>query len=197
VTAITTNYGAGFADGAPRPQHFATKPEASNAGALGLGLQLTRASTIALTRLQIAVCKGERRQALEAIDRLHVLDRQLEQLVAGLDDVSAEDRDWRELSAYVADQKLALAFDKLVLASGISGPDMASPAGQSPGPGDGAAELAPASTSNDEPPMIDWHAFPDVQPTRWNPFANRLLAFVLALMVTAMLAVAVVTMTGF
>jgi hypothetical protein len=48
------------------------------------GLQLSRASTMALMRLQLALRSGDRTQALEAVDRLDTLDAELESVVARL-----------------------------------------------------------------------------------------------------------------
>jgi hypothetical protein len=223
--AISTRYGTGFAETAPTPA-ATPRPRAGSAtdsprgtqrsgtAALRLGLQLSRANAMALTRLQLALCTGERRQALEAIDRLHTLDAKLERVVAQLDGAPAEDQaiddqNWDALSTHLADQKLALAFEKLALASGIVGPGLTTASPPLPrdlGPPAGAAPrerpaLHPADPPGDAAPLTDWHAFPAVQPTEWNPFANRTftvaIGVVLALVVTAMLAVAAVTMTGF
>src|SRR3546814_3007641 len=49
-----------------------------------LGLQLCRANTMSLTRLQLALRSGNRRSALEAIDRLHALDARIEHLIERL-----------------------------------------------------------------------------------------------------------------
>lgn len=221
--AISTRYGAGFAETAPTPA-ATPRPRGTGApgvGALRLGLQLSRANAMALTRLQLALCTGERRQALEAIDRLHTLDAKLERVVAQLDDAPAEDQgvddqDWAALSTHLADQKLALAFEKLALASGITGPDLTSPsplplqdlappagvsilAGTAAVAGPGAPAVAADAPAAAEP-AIDWHAFPALQPTEWNPFANRtftvLAGIALALVVTALLAGAVVMLAG-
>lgn len=90
-------------------------------------LQLSRASTMALMRLQLALRSGDRTQALEAVDRLGMLDAQLEEIVARLaphDD--GADETLEALGKHLETQKLALAFEKLALASGIVGPDLVS-----------------------------------------------------------------------
>lgn len=216
--AISTRYGAGFAETAPTPAAptpaATPRPRGTGAhgtGALRLGLQLSRANAMALTRLQLALCTGERRQALEAIDRLHTLDAKLERVVAQLDAASADgnqdgddqaidDQDWAALSTHLADQKLALAFEKLALASGIEGPDLTSSSPPS-SPLRPQHLAPPADAPHDAAePAIDWHAFPALQPTEWNPFANRtftvLAGIALALVVTALLAGAVVMLAG-
>lgn len=76
-----------------------------------------RASALAQTRLQIAVLAGNRRRALEQIDRLVGIDRQLERLARG-ESVPAADA----LAAELADQRLAIASEKMALTSGIDLP---------------------------------------------------------------------------
>lgn len=199
MNAITTNYGAGFAESAPSPT-AASDGDPLAANALGLGLQLSRANAMALTRLQLALCSGERRQALAAIDRLAALDAQLERLVARLEVSPADDADWRALSTHLTDQKLALAFEKLALASGIVGPDLqSSPAypeevrstvsKDHPDEARSTVSKGPQPTATDEPPLVDWTAFPEIQPTVWDRLPPRVWGAVLAL--ALMLAAAV------
>lgn len=166
------------------------------------GLQLTRASTIALTRLQLALAGGDRRQAMAAIDRLHAIDGEIEHLVGELPPEGsaptptepANDDPVAALGKHLADQKLALAFEKLALASGISGPDLVSPAhplAHEPAPAEHAAALA----DEGEPPLVDWHGFPDVRTEVWDRLPAKLWGLVLALLVTLALAAAAVVMT--
>lgn len=182
---------------------------------LAEGLQLTRASTIALTRLQLALASGDRRQAMTAIDRLHVLDGEIEQLVEQLPPSTASARDTDEhsladhlpaagdpppgddllasLGKHIADQKLALAFEKLALASGISGPDLVS-ANHARAPWEDQAPSPVAQHAACDTPVVEWHAFPDVQtvvwdrlsPKMWGVFLATLL--VLSLVAAAMMA---------
>lgn len=151
--------------------------------ALGMGLQLSRANTMALTRLQLALTSGDRQQAMEAMDRLHVLDAELERLVNHLR-AEDEDPDWQAITKHLSDQKLAIAFEKLALASEISGPDLHSP----PVPLPRQDEEAP-------PPLPDWPALPSVEPTEWKPASHSLIGLLLALLLTIGLAAAAVVMT--
>ena len=82
-----------------------------------LDLQFLRASGLAQARLQVAVLSGNRRRALEQIDRLVTLDKLLEHASQGRFDVNLH-----ELGADLTDQRLALASEKLVLTSEISLP---------------------------------------------------------------------------
>lgn len=218
----------------PLPTQFRSLPgiDARLGRKVAEGLQLTRASTIALTRLQLALAGGDRRQAMAAIDRLHVLDGEIEHLVEGLPQGSASAGDEEAHSAagalpandgaprgddllaslnkHLTDQKLALAFEKLALASGISGPDLdsaehplARDENGSPGRREGSLPLAnrettrdPASrTAEDAPPLVDWHAFPDVQTVVWDRIPPKVWGLVLTVLVAAALVAAVVTMT--
>lgn len=213
----------------PLPRHFHASIE-SDAGLrrkIAEGLQLTRASTIALTRLQLALAGGDRRQTLAAIDRLHILDGEIEHLVEGLppspgsgaaasDDGTPVKREeagddlLASLSEHLKDQKLALAFEKLALASGVSGPDLVSadhplavgddgrPAPQTgrPGPaGQATGNDRRAVAADGEPPLIDWHAFPDVQTVIWDRIPPKVWGFFLAVLVAAILVAMIVTIT--
>ena len=79
-----------------------------------------RASALAQARLQLAVLSGNRRRALEQIDRLVGIDRQLERLARGESTPAAE-----ALAAELADQRLAIASEKLALTAEISLPRLA------------------------------------------------------------------------
>ncbi|HEY6816366.1 MAG TPA: hypothetical protein VI168_12560 [Croceibacterium sp.] len=76
-----------------------------------------RASGLAQARLQLAVLAGNRRRALEQIDRLIGIDRQLERLARGEHAPSAD-----ALEADLAEQRLAIASEKLALTAGIELP---------------------------------------------------------------------------
>ena len=109
------------------PDGNGTMPHGSESqNDLLLGLQLCRANTMSLTRLQLALRSGNRRCALEAIDRLHALDARIEHLIERLPSPANEDADWQAIARHLEDQKIAIAFEKLALASEISGPDMIS-----------------------------------------------------------------------
>ena len=85
-------------------------------------LQYLRASGLAQARLQLAVLSGNRRRALEQIDRLVTIDRQLERLAEG-GGAPAGGPD--ELAAELAEQRLAIASEKLALTSEIALPRLA------------------------------------------------------------------------
>ena len=76
-----------------------------------------RASGLAQVRLQLAVLSGNRRRALEQIERLIGIDRQLERLARGETTPAAG-----ALEADLADQRLAIASEKLALSSAIELP---------------------------------------------------------------------------
>ena len=80
-------------------------------------LNWMRASGLAQARLQLAVLAGNRRRALEQIDRLIGIDRQLERLGRGEHTLAAG-----ALEAELAEQRLAIASEKLALTSGIDLP---------------------------------------------------------------------------
>lgn len=84
-----------------------------------LDLHYLRASGLAQTRLQLAVLAGNRRRALEQIDRLVAIDGQLQRM-------AGDDTAWlpapEELEAELTDQRLAIATEKLALTAGIEMP---------------------------------------------------------------------------
>ena len=84
-----------------------------------LDLQFLRASALAQARLQLAVLSGNRRRALEQIDRLVAIDKQLERVVQGR---TGPLPDPHHLAGDLADQRLAIASEKLALTSAVSLP---------------------------------------------------------------------------
>ena len=147
---------------------------------IGHGLQLSRGTALALTRLQLALKTGDRHAAMAAMDRLHAIDTEMEQLTARLPTPAEGDPDapdWNLIARQLGDQKTALAFEKLALVSGVSGPDMVSQA-QQPYADEPAPEHEP--TPRDSAPDIARHAF----------------GLVLALAAMAVIIAAAMVMTG-
>ena len=89
------------------------------AGLHRLDLQFLRASGLAQARLQLAVLSGNRRRALEQIDRLVAIDKQLERLADGR---GGPVPDPQHLEGDLADQRLAIASEKLALTSQVTLP---------------------------------------------------------------------------
>lgn len=112
------------ADYAPDDPAAATDRAATE---LFWGLQYCRATTLSLTRLELAMKSGDRQRIIEAIDRLHALDGEIERKVASLPGPAEPDPARAAFEEYLGREKMAVAFEKLVLASGISGPGIASP----------------------------------------------------------------------
>jgi hypothetical protein len=82
-------------------------------------LQFIRASGLAQARLQVAVLSGNRRRALEQIDRLVAIDKELERLI---NEGGTRLNDPTNLESDLADARLALASEKLALTSEIQMP---------------------------------------------------------------------------
>ena len=83
-------------------------------------LNWMRASGLAQARLQLAVLSGNRRRALEQIDRLLGIDRQLERIARGESTPAPG-----AIEADLAEQRLAIASEKLALTSAIELPRLA------------------------------------------------------------------------
>lgn len=84
-----------------------------------LDLHYLRASGLAQARLQLAVLSGNRHRALEQIDRLVAIDKRLEQVAEGLMPIAPP---IEALESELADERLAIASEKLALTSGIELP---------------------------------------------------------------------------
>ncbi len=98
---------------------------APTAADLALGLQLCRAGLLSLTRLQLALERGDRSRAMEAVDDLHALDVSIGRTVDALPVAPADER-LAAVARRLQEEKMALAFEKLALASGVSGPALSS-----------------------------------------------------------------------
>lgn len=92
-----------------------------------LGLQYCRIGILSLMRLQLAIERGDRSRVLEAIDDLHAFDAEVEHVVEALA-VPADDVRLALVARRLKSEKMAVAFEKLALASGISGPGLSSQA---------------------------------------------------------------------
>lgn len=113
--------------GAPVARDLSPGESPASATDFALGLQLCRASILSLTRLQLAFERGDRTGAMEAIDRLHALDAEVERTMRRLPAPAGESPRREALARQLREEKMAVAFDKLALASGVSGPKLASP----------------------------------------------------------------------
>jgi hypothetical protein len=100
-----------------------------------LDLQFVRASALAQTRLQLAVLSGNRRRALEQIDRLVAIDTELERAIERRAALPTDPQrpapelapgpapnSANNLTGDLADQRLAIASEKLALMSEITLP---------------------------------------------------------------------------
>lgn len=114
--SMTTPSPAGPANGNPPP----IPPEE-----LIAGIQLLRAANLQTVRLQLAMFRQERRSAMESLDRLAEMDRELERFLAGLEPAAPA---LDEINRLVTAQKSALADEKIALMAEISGPKVAAKA---------------------------------------------------------------------
>lgn len=92
-----------------------------------LGLQICRANSLSLTRLQLAMKQNDRHGVLEAIDRLHDLDTRIGRVLQRLPKSADQCPDTQAINQYIDEQSMAVAFARLELISQVSGPDMLSP----------------------------------------------------------------------
>jgi len=90
--------------------------------ALARGLLLVRASALNIVRLQLAMERRDRPVALQTVDELMSLDRQISDLVGGLPDASD---DVTTGSRALEHQRRAVVVEKFALAAGTLGPRIA------------------------------------------------------------------------
>ncbi|ALJ13724.1 hypothetical protein [Sphingopyxis macrogoltabida] len=163
-------------------------PANPDAAGMFWGLQYCRAGMLSLTRLELAMESGDRQRIIEAIDRLHALDGEIERTVAALPVPAAPDPARAAIEEYLGREKMAVAFEKLVLASGISGPGIASPAGRPPRP---HAPAAAVPAHPDAGADALWPALEDAP-----PFAARPAGFLAECGAKAAILLAIVAATG-
>ena len=139
---------------------------AATAADLALGLQLCRAGLLSLTRLQLAVERGDRPRVMEAVDDLHALDVSIGRTVDALPVAPADER-LAAVARRLQEEKMALAFEKLALASGVSGPALSS----------GPARRARSGAPRDGEAVADWPVRERRAAGRWAGHALRVAVF--------------------
>jgi hypothetical protein len=93
----------------------AAEPPSIGSEELAEGLMLVRASTLKVVRLQLAIERQDRRVALEAVDDLVALDRQLQDYLADVPAAAGQS----VLRDALAVERAMLNREKLALGSGI------------------------------------------------------------------------------
>lgn len=110
-------------DMAPATEDHAVPPDGGAApDALAMILQLLRASSVTATRLQLALSRGDPRQAMAALDYLLDIDVEIERLTSALSPTGADDPDWQAILSYLSAQRQAIAAEKHALAGDIEKP---------------------------------------------------------------------------
>lgn len=94
---------------------------------LAMGLQLLRASSLTSTRLQLALARRDRQVAVVALDTLAAIDSEIEGLVDRLTVPGATTPELAAIEGWLAEEKAAVAADKLSLACDARGPGLVSP----------------------------------------------------------------------
>jgi hypothetical protein len=171
---------------------------AALAAGLARSLQLSRANALALTRLQLAIRSNDRRAAMTALDRLHALDAEMKRVVDHLPAPAADEPvrpEWDAMARHLDDQKMALSFEKLAMASEISGPDLVSARQPQPLHPPARSEEWPASQTpaeqDDQPPLAECPRLPAVQPVGRKAVPIWLLGLLAAVLAMVALAAAV------
>ena len=147
------------------------------------GLQLLRASTLASTRLQLALARQDRGQAVSELDALTDIDAELERLVSGLSVHGADNDDLAGIEEWLVAQKSAIAKEKFSLTCGVAGPDLVTPPDCLSIP----EEASNASSVREEDgPLRDRH-----ERTTYNPGSSGRAWLVIVFLTIAVLAIAV------
>lgn len=129
---------------------------------LSTGLQLVRASTMASTRLQLALARRDRRQAMAALDGLIDIDAEIERFVAELPNANSIHPEWSSITEHLSEQKAAIASEKFSLACEISGPRLVS------APEHPSAASATEDSNEAEPQPVTGQIIlePQIEPSR-------------------------------
>ena len=88
---------------------------------LARSMTLLRASNLGVVRLQLAMERQDKRQAMEALDGLVALDGEIRDLVG----MMPTEAPLREMTQRIDAQRSAIAYEKFVLAAGRAGPALA------------------------------------------------------------------------
>jgi hypothetical protein len=130
---------------------------------LARSLMLLRASNMNVIRLQLAMERSDRRTAMEALDDLVALDREIGGFIG-----DPPDPELSEMARHLDSQKTVIASEKLVFAAGKRGPAIAPgsqitppamPAEIEPGPEEIAAYADPVAdfyTEEESAPRRTW-----------------------------------------
>lgn len=102
--------------------HSAVSEEGVGSDAFAMILQLLRASSVTATRLQLALTRDDRRQAMAHLDYLLDIDGEIERMAGELSSARADDPDWQAILSYLSAQRQAIAAEKHVLAGEIEKP---------------------------------------------------------------------------
>jgi hypothetical protein len=123
---MTTGHAAGVLD-----LHESSDRGGHPSGAdLARSMLLLRASNMNVMRLQLAMERRDRRQALEALDDLVAIDSEIRGLVEDM----PINGTLGEMARRLDDQKAVLASEKLIFAAGKTGPALAPKAEIAPAP---------------------------------------------------------------
>lgn len=100
-------------------------PEALDTETLGMAVQLVRANNLTMSRFQLALHRGDRRLAMMALDGLLDIDAEMALFVEGL--VPDNKPPMQAITAYLIDQKEAIATEKHGLAGHVGIAEKAAP----------------------------------------------------------------------
>ncbi|MGS1018317.1 hypothetical protein [Allosphingosinicella humi] len=141
---------------------------------LARGLMLLRASNMNVIRLQLAMERSDRRTAMEALDDLVALDREIGGFIG-----EPPDPELSEMARHLDSQKTVIASEKLVFAAGKRGPIIA-PGSQVPPPATPAEiEPGPEEIAAYADPMAGLYADEEAVPRRtWRILGILFLTFV-------------------
>ena len=158
---------------------------------LAMGLQLLRASSMTSIRLQLALARRDRRVAMSALDTLAAVDSEIEGLVERLSGPGTSTPEMAAIAAWLAQEKEAVATDKLNLACDVSGPGLVSPPDRLSQAADADARAAVDPTMGEAVPDLDG-AIEDKEEAA--PTRNWWLLVSLAIAITVVVAGAIIAL---
>jgi hypothetical protein len=141
---------------------------------------------MASTRLQLALARQDRGQAVSELDALTDIDAELERLVSGLSVPGADNDDLAGIEEWLVAQKSAIAKEKFSLVCGVAGPDLVSPPDRLSTPEEASSA---SSVREEDGRLLERH-----ERATYNPRSSGRAWLVIVLLAIAVLAIAVVAL---
>lgn len=148
---------------------------------LAKGLLLLRASNMNVVRLQLAMERSDRRTAMEALDGLVALDRELSGFIS---EMPAPDSEYSAMARRIDAQKSSVASEKLIFAAGTRGPTIAQGLAAEAAAVPTLRQSANPEETASEIEAYEYHEEPSARQTPWATILSALVVVAAATFAT-------------